>query len=149
MHFTSLPSENVALASVIAPGALTAGAKNSGWIDLALYQQLCAILSFGVFGASGTADGKWQVADDSSGTNPVDVTGGNGALTQVLKAGGDNKQVIHNLDANKITNTGKRFARYVMTIGTATSDAAGIILGFQARHLPATDNDSANVVQVV
>ena len=148
MHFTSLPSENVAIAAVIAPGALTAGAKNSAWIDLALYQQLAAVIAWGALGSSATIDGKWQVADDSSGTNPVDVTGVV-ALTQVLAAGGNNKQAIHNFDANKVTNTGKRFARYVMTVGVATSDAVAVILGFQARHLPATDNDSSTVVQVV
>lgn len=147
-QFAMLGSEQIAIAGVVAPGALTAGAKNSGWIDLAYYNQLMAVVSTGTLGSSATVDGKWQVADDSSGTNPIDAPGST-ALTQILKASGDNKQAAHVLDPSRLTNMTKRFARYVLTVGTATSDAAVVILGLQARHLPVTDNDPTSVVQTV
>lgn len=141
----SLPSERFAVAAVVAPGALTTGAKSSGVIDASKYGRLCAIISTGTLGASATLDGKWQECDDSSGTNPVDIA--NGSITQVVKASGDNKQIVHNLHTDMITE-GKRYVKYVATVGTATSDAAVIILGVDPRHQPATDLDPASVVQV-
>lgn len=143
----SLPSERLAVAAVIAPGALTAGAKNSGWIDLALYTRLMAVITTGTLGASATLDAKWQIADDAAGANAVDsnIT----ALTQMLKASGDNKQAVMNFDAGKLSTRTKRFARLVLTVGVATSDAAAVVFGIDPRHGPATDNDPATVVQVV
>lgn len=145
MQTTSKPSERVAVAAVIAPGALTAGAKNSGWVDLALYTRLMAVITTGTMGTSGTLDAKWQQADDSSGTNAVDV---GTALTQIVKASGDGKQAVMNFTPN-VDYTGKRYARLVMTVGVATSDAQAVVLGFDARHLPASDNDLSTVVQIV
>lgn len=145
MNPNSLPSERFAVAAVAAPGALTTGAKSSGVVDASKYGRLCAVISTGTLGASATLDGKWQECDDAAGTNPVDVP--NGAITQVVKASGDNKQVVHNLECDRLTE-GKRYVKYVMTIGTATSDAALLVLGFDPRHQPATDFDPASVVQV-
>lgn len=143
----SLPSERLAVAAVVAPGARAAGAGNSGWIDTALYSRLLAIVSTGTLGASATVDAKWQQATDSSGTGSADVT--QGQLTQIVKASGDNKQALMNLDVNRLTDRTKRFVRLVLTVGTATSDAGAVVLGIDAKHLPATDNDPASVVQVV
>ena len=70
-----------------------------------------------------------------------------GAITQVVKASGDNKQVVANLDCGKIAAP-YRYARFVMTIGTATSDAGVVILGFDPLYAPASDNDLASVVQI-
>lgn len=141
----SLPSDRVAVAAVINPGAQTAGAKNSGWVDMALFTRLMAVVSTGTMGASGTLDAKWQQADDAAGNNPVDV-GTN--LTQILKASGDNRQAVMNF-APSPAYTGKRYARLVMTVGTATSDASAVVLGFDARHNPASANNVSTVVQVV
>ena len=145
MQTTSKPSERIAVAAVIAPGALTAGAKNSDWIDLAHYTRLMAVVTTGTMGASATLDAKWQQADDSSGTNAVDV---GTALTQIVKASGDNKQAVMNF-VPSVDYTEKRYARLVMTVGVATSDASAVVLGFDARHLPASDNDLSTVVQIV
>lgn len=145
MNHNTLPSERAAIVGVISPTAQTAGAKNSGWIDCSLFRRLCAVGATGTLGASATLDGKWTVADDSSGTNPVDVTGG--ALTQIVKASGDNKQFMSNLNCDAVT-PGKRYARYTITIGTATSDAVVVILGFDPLYGPASDNDLATVVQI-
>lgn len=143
----SLPSERFAIAAVVAPGARAAGAGNSGWIDTALYSRLAAIISTGTLGASATVDAKWQSATDSSGTGSADVAAGQ--LTQIVKASGDNKQAVMNLDVNKLPDRTKRFVRLVLTVGTATSDAGAVILGVDPKHLPATDFDPASVVQVV
>lgn len=143
----ALPSERIAVAAVVAPGARAAGAGNSGWIDTALYSRLMGVISTGTLGTSATVDAKWQSATDSSGTGAADIAAGQ--LTQIVKASGDNKQAIMNLDVNKLPDRTKRFVRLVLTVGTATSDAGAVVLGMDARHKPATDFDPASVVQVV
>jgi hypothetical protein len=145
MQMTSKPSERAAVVAVISPGAQTAGAKNSGWVDLTLFTRLMAVVSTGTMGASATLDAKWQQADDSSGTNATDV---GTSLTQILKASGDNKQAVMNF-VPSVSYTSKPYARLVMTVGTATSDAGAVVLGFDPRHLPASDNDATSVVQIV
>ena len=145
MSLTRLFGETVGVVGVIAPGSRAAGAGNSNWIDLADYFQVAAVIATGVMGASATIDGKWQLADDSTGTNPVDAP--TTSLTQILKAAGDNKQAVHTLDPNQLTLRTKRFARYVLTVGVATSDAVVVILGLQARSLPVKQPTS--VVQTV
>lgn len=144
---SALPSDRIGVAAVIAPGALTTGAKNSGWVDSALYTRLMAVISTGTLGASATLDAKWQQATDSSGTGAADVAAGQ--IVQIVKASGDNKQAVLNMDVNRLTDRTKRFVRLVMTVGTATSDATAVVLGVDARHEPATDFDPASVVQVV
>ena len=145
MQTTTKPSERAAVAAVINPGALTAGTKNSGWIDLALYPRLMAVITTGTLGVSATVDAKGQQADDSSGTEATDV---GAALTQIVKASGDSKQAVMNFEPDP-DYTGKRYARLVMTVGVATSDASAVVLGFDARHVPASDADLSTVVQVV
>jgi hypothetical protein len=146
-NINTLPSDRVAVAAVVTPGALTAGAKNSGWVSLVLYKRLMAVISTGTLGTAATIDAKWQIADDSSGTNPVDAN--TTALTQIVKATGDNKQAVMNFNADQLTTRTKPWARLVLTVAVATSDAGAIVLGFDPRHAPAIDNDPATVVQVV
>lgn len=140
-------SERIAVAAVVAPGALTAAAKSSGWIDMRLYNRLMGIISTGTLGTSATVDAKWVQADDAAGNNPQDsnIT----ALTQIVKASGDNKQAVMNFDPAQSDYQTKPFVKLVMTIGTATSDGAAIVLGIDPRHKPATDFDPTSVVQVV
>lgn len=147
MQSTSLPSERAAVAAVIAPAALAVGANSSGWIDLALYTQLLGIVTLGVLGAGATIDAKWQLADDASGTNTVDST--QNALIQIPKATGDGKQAVMNFDSSRSKPFSKRFARLVITVGGAASQAGAVVLGFDPRHRPATDFDLATVVQIV
>lgn len=145
MHQNSIPSERAAVVGVISPTAQTTGAKNSTAVDCSLFRRLMAVVATGTLGTSATLDGKWQVSVDSAFTTPVDVTGG--AITQVVKASGDNKQVVANLDCGKIAAP-YRYARFVMTIGTATSDAGVTILGFDPLYAPASDNDLVSVSQI-
>lgn len=147
MMSNSLPSERIALAAVVAPGARAAGAGNSGWVDTALYSRLMAVITTGTLGTSATVDAKWQVATDSSGTGAADVAAGQ--IVQIVKASGDNKGAVMNLDVSRLPDKTKRFARLVLTVGTATSDAQAVVLGLDARHQPASDNDAALVAQIV
>ena len=143
----SLPSERFAVAAVVAPGARAVGAGNSGWVDTALYTRLAAVITTGTLGTAATLDAKWQSATDSAGTGAADIAAGQ--IAQIVKATGDNKQAVMNLDVNRLPDRTKRFVRLVLTVGTAASDASAIVLGVDPRHAPATDNDPATVVQVV
>ncbi len=147
MYVNSKGSERIAVAAVVEPGALTVGAKSSGWVDMRLYNRLLGIISTGTLGIAATVDGKWVQADNSSGTNPQDsnIT----ALTQIVKASGDNKQAVMNFNPEQSDYPTKPFVKLVVTVGAATSDAAAFVLGIDSRHKPVTDLDPATVVQVV
>lgn len=145
MNLNTTGAERVSIAAVIAPGSQTAGAKNSGWVNAAIFTKLMAIISTGTMGTGGTIDAKWQQASDSSGTGAADVA--QGQLAQVVKASGDNKQATMDLDVNRLTDRTKAYVRLVMTVGIASSDASAIVLGLDARYGLGTDNDLATVTQ--
>jgi hypothetical protein len=142
----NLPSELIAVAALNVPGAKVAGASYSACVDASRYESLMAIIATGTLGASATLDAKLQQCDDSTGTNPTDVTGA--ALTQIVKASGDSKTAVINLSTASKALT-KRWVRLAITIGTATSDAGGLLLGFGAKYIPASDGNPAANVQIV
>lgn len=135
--FNSLLSEQVAVAGVIDPDANAAGTLTTGWISIADYGALLAVVMAGDLGTSATVDAKFQQAQDASGTGAKDVTGK--AITQMTQAGTDksNKQALINLRAEELDRTnGFTHARLSMTTATATSDSAAIVLGMRARYSP-------------
>lgn len=142
MQINSLPSERVAIVALTAPASLGTGAVSTGYFDASLFKRYCAILQTGVMGSSATLDGKWQQADDTSGTNLIDVPGG--AITQVLAASNNGKQVVANLNTDSLT---KRYVKYVSTWGTAASLGAVLILGFDGINDPASLANAATVIQ--
>lgn len=149
MSGNSLASERISLVAVIPPQSLGTGATNSGWIPLANYGRLMAIVQTGVLGTLATVDAKWQIADNSSGTNPIDATTA-APLVQVLKAAGDNKQAVMNFDVNAAVPYNKPYARLVVTIGAAASLGGVVILGIDPKYQPGASTDSlTTVVQTV
>jgi hypothetical protein len=141
----TLPSERAAVVGVINATAQTAGAKNSTAVDCKLYRRLVAVGLTGTLGTAATVDGKWQQSVDAAFSSPVDITGG--AITQIVKASGDNKQFVSNLNTASLS-PGYEWVRFVLTVGTATSDAGVVILGFDPLYGPASDNDLTSVVQI-
>lgn len=139
-------SDVAPVVGVIDPDAYTANTYTTGWISLALFFQVMAIIMAGDLGASATLDAKLEQATDDGGTGAKDVTGK--AITQLTQAGTDsNKQAIilckgEDLDrANNYTHV-----RLSMTVATATSDAGAIVLGLGARVGPAADLASVDEV---
>lgn len=141
----SLASERISIVGIIPPQSLGTGATNSGWIPLANYGRLMAVIATGVLGTAATVDAKWQVADNSAGANPVDSTTAV-ALTQIVKASGDNKQAIMNFDVNAAVPYNKPFARLVVTVGAAASLGAVVILGTDPKYQPGASTDSLSTV---
>jgi len=140
--------EAVAILDNVAPISQGAGSVTSGWVSMANFHRIAAIIQTGVLGASATLDAKLQQATDSSGTGVKDITGK--ALVQIVKATGDGKQAMLEVaDAELDTANGFSYVRLSMTVGTAASLVSAIVLGFNARFMPASVLNNATAVQLV
>jgi hypothetical protein len=141
------PSQRFALLGVVDPDAYASGADYStGWVNAGLYESLCAIILAGTIVSTGKLDAKLEQATSSAGAGAKDVTGK--AITQLLESGTDSdKQAIINLKSEELdTNNGFAWVRLTLTSTTAGADAAGLLLGFDARYPPA---HAATVDEVV
>jgi len=142
------PSELAAVVGVIDPDANGAATYTTGWIDMATFQSLMAIVMAGTLGASATIDAKFEQAIDSSGTDAKDVAGSD--ITQLVKATDDDKQAVIELNAEDLDLANSfTHVRLSMTVGTATSDCGAVVLGMSPRYAPASDNDAASVAEIV
>lgn len=141
------PSARAGIAGVIAPQQAAVGAITTGWIDMVTFFSLLALISVGVIGANGTIDASIDQATDANGTGEKPVPGS--AITQLAKAGGDNRQVAINLRPEDLDkNAGFRFVRLTVTVGGASTFLAAMILGFDPRYGPADANDLPTVAQI-
>lgn len=150
MTFPLVPlAHDVGVLGVVKPDATAAGTVTSGWISTANCRRFMAVVMAGDLGASATLDAKIQQATDSSGTGAKDISGA--AITQLTQAGTDsNKQAVISFSAGDLDIAGGyTHFRLSMTVGTATSDCGGIVLGGDARIGPATAGDAATVDEVV
>ena len=149
MMGNALPSQGVAIVGVIDPDANGTGTLTTGWIDMAALRGLMAVIMVGDLGTSATIDAKFEQATSSGGAGAKDVTAK--AITQLTQAGTDsNKQAVINLRAEELDrNNGFRYARLSMATGTAASDSAAVVLGFNARYGPASDSNVATVDETI
>lgn len=146
----SLASERIALLAVLNPVSQAAGTVTTGWVPVASFDSIIALLQSGALGTNATLDAKIQQAKDASGTGAKDVTGK--AITQWLQATADksNKQAFVNvrvadLDvANSFTHV-----RLSVTVAVAASLISGALLGIGNRRGKASASNSASVAQVV
>lgn len=132
-------SSVVAVAGVIDPDATAAGAVSTGWVDMGTYESIMAIAFAGTLGSSATFDAKIEQATDSSGTGAKDITGK--AITQLTQGGTDDsdKQAVINVKSEELDVANSfTHVRLTVTVGTATSDAGGVLLGLNARYSPVT-----------
>ncbi|GLS87691.1 hypothetical protein GCM10010873_26650 [Cypionkella aquatica] len=138
-----------AVVGVIDPAAKAAATYTSGWIAMANFQQVMAIIMAGTLGASATLDAKFEQATDAAGAGAKDVVGS--AITQLTKAGSDDsKQALVSLYAEDLdANNNFTHVRLSMTIATATSGASALVLGFDCRYGPASAYDAASVDEIV
>lgn len=144
----SLPSERAVVLACIDPDAYTAAAYSTGWISMALFRRFQAIIMAGDLGASATLDAKLTAATSSAGAGATDISGA--AITQLTQAGTDsNKQAVINLNTDTLAGSGYTHFRLTMTVGTATSDAGALVLGFDPLYAPASDNDASTVDEIV
>ena len=149
MNANALPSERVAILGTVDPDVLTAAAHPSDYVDAGMFESIMAVIMAGTLGSSATFDAKLVQATDSSGTSSKDITGK--SITQLTQAGTDSdKQAIINVRAEEL-DLANSFTHVALTItvGTASSDGGGILLGLNPRFGPASDNDIASVDEIV
>lgn len=141
-----LPSDQAVVAAVIDPDVLTAATHSSGWVHMGTFEAIQAIVMAGTLGSSATLDAKLEQATDSSGTGAKDISGK--AITQLTQAGTDSdKQAIINCRSEELdVANGFDYVRLSITVATASSDGAGIILGHYPRYAPATDATTVDEV---
>lgn len=141
-------SEQIGVLAVINPASQAAGTATSGWISLANFQKVLAIVQTGTLGASATVDAKIQQATSAAGAGAKDIAGA--AITQIVKATGDNQQAEINLDAAQLdVEGGFGFVQLSVTVAAAASQTAALVLGFNPRFAPASDSNADSVAQVV
>ena len=141
-------SETIAVLATIDPVSQAAGSVTTGWISVANFHNFMATLETGVLGASATIDAKIQQAQDNSGTGVKDITGK--AITQIVKASGDNKQALINFRGEDLDNAnGFTYVRLSITVGTAASLVGAQLLGFTPRYATADAFNQAAVVQII
>jgi hypothetical protein len=141
-------SELLAILATLDPVSQAAGTATTGWISVANHHGLLAIIQTGVLGTGATVDAKLQQALDTSGTGAKDISGK--AIAQIVKASGDNKQVLINVKPEDLdTVNGFGFVRLSVTVGVAASQTAAQVLGVNPRELPANTARQATVVQIV
>jgi hypothetical protein len=141
-------SELLAILATLEPVSQAAGTVTTVWISAANHHGLLVVVQTGVLGASATLDAKLQQALDNSGTGAKDISGK--ALTQLVKASGDNKQALINLKPDELdTVNGFGFVRLSLTVGVAASLVAAQVLGLNPRFAPADAGNQAAVTQVV
>lgn len=143
------PSQRVAIVGNIDPDAYAASTVTTDWIAAKDFFNFMAIVQAGTLGSSATVDAKLEQATSAAGAGAKDISGK--AITQLTQAGTDSdKQAIINLRSDEldIANDFTHF-RLSITVGTATSDAGGIVLGFDPRFGPANESDAAAVDEIV
>ena len=117
-------------------------------MPVANYFGFLALVQTGVLGTSATVDAKLQQALDSSGTGAKDISGK--AITQIVKATGDNKQLLINVKPEELdTVNGFGFVRLTVTVGVAASITSAQLLGVNPHYAPADVGNQAAVVQVI
>jgi hypothetical protein len=145
---TSLTSEKIQVVGVINPAANAAGTLTTGWVSMAAFEEILAIIAAGALGVNSTIDAKLQQAQDSSGTGVKDVVGK--AITQLTQAGTDksNKQAQINMRAEELDrNNGFTHVRLSMTTAVATSPSTAVLIGTGSRYSPGTP--AASVIETV
>lgn len=140
-------SEQLAVLATIDPISQGVGAVSSGWVSVANFERYLATIQTGVLGTAATLDAKLQQATSPAGAGAKDVTGK--AITQIVKASGDNKQAVINCRADELDiNAGFSFIRLTLTVGAAAS-LVSASLAAGVGKLPASGFNQAGVVQIV
>ena len=142
-------TEQVAILDAIPPASQAAGSATTAWVSFQNFNKVRALVQVGAFGASATVDANVQQATDSSGTGAKAFTNAK-AITQMLAAGGNNKEAIINIDAQELdVENSFYFIRLTITVGTAATLIAGTLEGYVPRNATAADFNNVSVTQVV
>lgn len=140
-------SDQARIVGVVDPDANTTGDLDTAWVDAAFYDTFMAVIMAGDLGSSATLDARLRQATSDAGAGAKNITGK--AITQLTQAGTDsNKQAVINCRTSDLdTNNGYRYVSLQVSVGTATSDSAAVLLGFLSRY--GAGADLASVDEIV
>ncbi|MDA8095581.1 MAG: hypothetical protein M0T84_17070 [Betaproteobacteria bacterium] len=142
-------SESLGVLATINPSSQAAGAAASGWISMANAERLLALIMVGTFGAAATVDASIQQAQDATGTGAKAIGSGK-AITTLQAAGGNNVQATIDLRAEELDSTnGFDYVQLTVTVGTAATETAAVLIAGETRYEPASVLNAASVVQQV
>jgi hypothetical protein len=143
-----LLSEALSVLGTLDPISAGPGAVTTPWVSVKNHIAFLALIQLGVLGAGATVDAKIQQATTVGGAGVKDIAGK--AITQVLKATGDNKQVLINFKGQDLdTEGGFQFVRLSVTVGTAASIVGAVLLGGAPNYEPAQSFNQAAVAQIL
>ncbi len=139
---SSLPSERAAVLATINPIDAQTTARTSNWTSLKQFDRAMAIVLAG--NITGTIDAKLQQATDSSGTGAKDIAN---KAVNTFAATDDNEQAVINVRGSELDldNGFDHIALVVTPTGGTANVISGILLGFDPRFGPASDNDATTV----
>ncbi|GIW79445.1 MAG: hypothetical protein KatS3mg105_1252 [Gemmatales bacterium] len=146
MGMTAQPSEKAAVVATIDPADTPNGAatRDSDYIDLSKFGEVLFVFMTGTIDS--TVDCSVREAQDASGTGEQELK----SATQ-LAATKDNKQVVINVKAEQLspgyTHVRGRIA--IAAGGTGTNGNAMVALAMSPRYGPASDDDVADVDEIV
>ena len=142
------PTEIISLLGTIDPASVAAGTVTSDYVDMSQISSLLAAITTGVLGASATINAKMVQATSAAGAGKKDIAGK--AITQIVKASGDNVQAEINLFAEELdTENNYQYAALELTVGTAASLVSAVLLGSAHRYNPASMSNLSSVAQIV
>lgn len=142
------PSEFLSVLGTIDPSSQAAGTVATAFVPVKNNHTFMAMLAIGAFGAGGTVDAKFRQATDAAGTNAKDITGK--AITQLLAAGGNSRQVLLNMKTGDLdTEGGFAFISLSVTVGVAATSLSACLIGTNPRFADAAALNAASVAQVL
>lgn len=148
MYPNAKGSELFAILATLDPASQAAGTATTEWVSMTEFHDLLAIVQTGSLGTNSTVEAKLQQAKDATGTGAKDVVGK--ALTQIVKAIGENKQALINFSPDNFDLANDyAFVRLSVTVGVAASQISAQILGVNPLYSPADAANQAEVIQVL
>ncbi|TXH18872.1 MAG: hypothetical protein E6R03_01430 [Hyphomicrobiaceae bacterium] len=139
--------DKVTLVGTIDPASVSVGSVNTDVIDMSKFHKALFVLTTGVLGASATVDFGIYGDTASGGSFATPVTGK--AITQIVKASGDNVQTFVEVNGNDLRLQGFTHIRGKLTVGTAASIAAVTVLATEFNYGTADDNKLSTLGQIV
>lgn len=149
MNMNARGNEQVAIGGAIDPDVTAASTVVSDYMSMSDFESAMGIVMAGTLGSSATVNAKLVQATDSSGSGSKDISGTD--ITELTEAGTDSdKQATIGCRAEDLDmDNGFTHVALSITVAVATSDVGGLLLGINARSLPASDADVASVDEVV
>lgn len=147
-----LPTDGIALLTAI-DAASSSAAQTSAWVAVQNFHSFLAMVDVGVFGSSATVDFKLQQATSSGGAGAKALnnasTGVAKAITQLLAAGGNNRQAFINARASDLDQlNGFGYIAMVLTVGTAATLVSGYLFGVYPRFEPPVDSAASPAINL-